>query len=241
MTAVWRSLRSAYAASARLFFWRLSLKALAAVIFMLVLACSSGLAGEPAPSILIGDFESGDLAGWKEKSFQGATKYEISSDGTRTALRAYSHGSASYLIKKVSVDLSKFPVLNWSWRTDSLLDGLDERTRKGDDYPTRIYVVFSGGTLFWRTRALNYVWSSSQPRGTIWPSAFSDNSMMIAVRSREDGTGRWYKERRNVLEDYRMAFNGAPPRVSAVAIMSDTDQSGQEAVAWFGDVFFTER
>jgi len=42
----------------------------------------------------------------------------------------------------------------------------------------------------------------------------------------------------NVLEDYRRAFGEEPPRIRAVAVMSDSDNTGARTVAWYGDIRF---
>jgi hypothetical protein len=84
-----------------------------------------------------------------------------------------------------------------------VLEGTDERTRAGDDYPARVYVVFSGGAAFWRTRAINYVWSNNQPIKSNWPNAYTKNAQMIAVQSGTEHLGQWVEERRDVLADYR--------------------------------------
>jgi hypothetical protein len=60
--------------------------------------------------------------------------------------------------------------------------------------------------------------------------------MMIAVESGSDQTGRWVVEKRNVLEDYRRFFGSDPPKAGAVAIMTDTDNTGEEAVAYYGPI-----
>ena len=39
---------------------------------------------------------------------------------------------------------------------------LDESTKDRDDYAARLYLVKSGGILIWRTKAVNYVWSSGK-------------------------------------------------------------------------------
>src|SRR5690606_18146856 len=117
------------------------------------------------------------------RHFVGETDYRLFRVNGHTALRAQSHASASGRYKEVVIDLAKAPVLHWSWKVDNLLPGLDEQSKAGDDYPARIYVVFSGGLFFWRTRAINYVWSSNQPAGTTWPNAFTANARMVAVRS----------------------------------------------------------
>jgi hypothetical protein len=38
--------------------------------------------------------------------------------------------------------------------------------------------------------------------------------------------------------DYRRAFGEDPPKVGAVAIMTDTDNTGEQAVAWYGAIRF---
>ncbi|MFO7713459.1 DUF3047 domain-containing protein [Desulfosarcina sp.] len=41
-----------------------------------------------------------------------------------------------------------------------------------------------------------------------------------------------------MLEDYRNAFGSDPPAISGVAVMTDTDNTGELAVAFFGDIAF---
>jgi len=190
------------------------------------------------PLVEVGLFSRGELIGWQEKRFEGRTDYRLATRDNRTALRAHSDGAASGLFKEITVDLAKTPVLHWSWRVDNLLEGVDERSKAGDDYPARVYVVFSGGLFFWRTRAINYVWSSNQPEGASWPNAFTSNAQMVAVTSGPGRLGQWVSEQRNVAEDYRRLFGEEPGSVAAVAIMTDTDNSGQSATAWYGDIWF---
>ncbi len=189
--------------------------------------------------VFVGLFSRGDLKGWQEKRFEGETEYRLSRENHLTSLRAHSEGAASGRFKETTVDLSTTPVLHWSWRIDNLLPNVNEQTKAGDDYPARVYVVFSGGVFFWRTRAINYVWSSHQPVGTTWPNAFTANAMMVAVQSGPQQLGQWVSEQRNVAEDYRQLFGEEPGTVDAVAIMTDTDNSGQHATAWYGDIWFS--
>ena len=156
------------------------------------------------------------------------------------ALYAESRASASGLFREIKVDLDRTPYLHWSWRIKGLIDGGDERSKQGDDYPARIYVVFSGGLFFWRTRAINYVWSNREPLGSVWPNAFTSNAQMIAVRSGRTGMGQWLTERRNVKADYRQLFGIEPGEIAAVALMTDTDNTGAIAVAWYGDIWFSD-
>jgi hypothetical protein len=75
-------------------------------------------------------------------------------------------------VLKWEIDLTKTPILHWPWRVDCIYPGLDEETKAGNDYPARIYMIHNGGCLEWRSRAIDYVWSSSQPVHKAWPNAF---------------------------------------------------------------------
>ena len=189
----------------------------------------------------IARFSQGDLSEWQTKAFVGETRYALENSDGQLALRADSNATASGRYREVSVDLDKTPILNWRWKVGNILAGNDERTRTGDDYPARVYVVFSGGLLFWRTRAINYVWSNKQPVGSSWSNAFTRNAHMIAIESGSDRTGQWIIERRDVRADYRRVFGEEPGQADAVAIMTDTDNTGGRATAWYGDIWFTEK
>ncbi len=139
----------------------------------------------------VANFESGDLSGWTEEQFRGKTNYMIVRNDGRNALIATSSASASGLSKDIRIDLKKTPYLNWSWKTENILTGLNEFTKAGDDYCARVYVIFKQGIFFWRTQSLTYVWSSNQPVGTSWPNAYTGNAMTVAVQS-----GRSWRSRR---------------------------------------------
>jgi len=51
----------------------------------------------------------------------------------------------------------------------------------------------------------------------------------------------WITEERDVLEDYRKAFGEDPGDVTGVAIMTNTDNIGGQATAWYGDIVFKEK
>lgn len=176
--------------------------------------------------------------GWQTKSFSGETHYSLEKINGQLALRAVSNAAASGRYREIDIDLNKTPVLNWSWMVDNTIANLNERTKAGDDYAARVYVVFSGGMAFWRTRAINYVWSSSQSINTHWSSAYTDHVRMIAMQSGQKRLGEWVNERRNVRADYRRLFGEEPGKLNAVAIMTDTDNSGASASAWYGDIWF---
>lgn len=206
------------------------------IIFLGLLLTSSTAMAE---QIKLTDFEQYGLTDWQEKSFSGHTQYQLITDEQHTVLRAMTAASASGLFREIDIDLNKTPYLNWSWKIDNIYQGNNERSKDGDDYPARIYVVVSGGLFFWKTRAINYVWSSNQAIGTTWKNAYTGNAMMQALRSGADETGQWRTEKRNIRQDLKQLFGEDITEINAVAIMSDSDNSGQSATAFYDRLFFS--
>jgi hypothetical protein len=62
--------------------------------------------------------------------------------------------------------------------------------------------------------------------------------MMIAVQSGEEKVGSWVTEKRNIYQDYVDSFGHPPPLTSGVAIMTDTDNTGETSTAFYGDIIF---
>jgi hypothetical protein len=189
---------------------------------------------QAAPRVEIGRFSAGELDHWQAKSFKGETRYTL----RQGALCADSRASASGLFRELQVDLAETPLLHWSWRLERAPAAGDERSKAGDDYAARVYVVFSGGALFWRTRAINYVWSAAQPMGAEWSNAFTASARMLAVETGEARAGEWIHESRDVRADFRRLFGEEPPAVDAIAVMTDTDNGGGSAAACYGDIWF---
>ncbi len=212
--------------------------AFANLLVAVALATSVSALGD---EVMVGPFSKSTLQGWEEKSFRGHTEYVLKNDAGRSVLAAKSNSAASGLFKKIDIDLEVTPYLNWSWKIDHVLTAADEHSKKGDDYPARVYVVFSSGPLFWKTRTLNYVWSSNQAADAEWPNAFTGSAHMIAVEGGREQVGQWRSYRRNVREDFKKYFGEDLTQANAVAIMTDTDNTDQEASAYYGDIFFTSK
>ncbi len=218
---------------------------------LLSLFCTLCVAQTP---VMVGHFSQGDLTGWQEKSFAAMTHYEIETvhhiSAQQQVLKAHSESSASGLGKESTIDLKKTPFINWSWRIDTSLKDLNETSKDGDDYAARLYVVKDGGWRVWKTRALNYVWSSNQLAGSHWNNAFvGDKAKMLAIRGQEHPIKKWVREKRNVYEDLITLFGDqgsdeanlkAYRYLDAVALMTDTDNSAGSATAFYGDIYFTE-
>lgn len=198
-------------------------------------------AEQTADKLVIGQFSSGTLDQWESKEFKGRTHYQLTDLAGTTVLKAQSNGSASGLFKEQRIDLQKTPVMNWSWRIENRLGNINEQAKSGDDYAARVYVVVSGSLAFWRTRAIDYVWASTSPKGKIWPNAFAgDHVMMIALRSSADQTDTWYIEKRNILADLKQLVGEDIRYIDAVAVMTDTDNTNSKATAYYGDIYFSK-
>jgi len=200
-------------------------------ILILIVFSVSVFAGE----ILVDDYVDGLSPKWVRKSFEGKTQYEVTREDNQLCIRATSSASASALYYKMKYDTNDFPVLTWRWKVDHVLSRGDALQKEGDDYAARVYVVFPS-LAFWRTKALNYIWANKLPQGQAVPNPFTANTIMVAVESGPERTGQWVEETRNVFEDYRRYFGKEPPKAGAIAIMTDTDNTGENATAWYGPI-----
>ncbi|MGH8709616.1 MAG: DUF3047 domain-containing protein [Burkholderiales bacterium] len=188
------------------------------------------------------------------------TQYELVEDAGRTVLRARADASTAGIIRDLKVDPASHPMLAWRWKATRLPEKADLRTRAGDDYAARLYVTFDlrlaelpFGERFGVTlarilygddvpsAALCYVWASHAAVGTIAPNAYTGRVQMIVVESGAAHLGAWRAYERDVAADYRRAFGAAPPAVSGVVVSTDTDNTGERAEAYYGDVAFRAR
>ncbi|GGP66999.1 DUF3047 domain-containing protein [Shewanella saliphila] len=188
---------------------------------------------------------------WQAKEFSGKSIYSVEQYKGQMALKAISQNSASGLVLEKKIDLIATPYLNWSWLVEQTLSPLDERSKAGDDFVARVYVVIDGGFMVWNTKSLNYVWSSNQDKGLVWNNAFAGSSVkMMSVRGQQSQRGQWYEEQRNVYQDLIDTFGDkgsqkanrkAYQYIDIIAIMTDTDNSGKDAETYYGDIIFTEK
>jgi hypothetical protein len=203
---------------------------------MTVLLVILGTATSPASdSIRVGSFADAGLDGWSAKIFNGSTEYRIIEDDGQKVLQASSHGAASGLVFETTFDPRDYPILSWRWKVGNIIVKGDSRIKAGDDYAARVYVVFPHW-LFLKTRSLNYIWANHLPKEALQANAYTGNAMMIAVESGSENVGKWQTVRRDIVADYRRAFGEDPPPVGAIAIMTDTDNTGESATAWYGDI-----
>ncbi len=210
--------------------------------WLIVVAISTPAIGMTVPvDGPTGDFSNASLKGWKERSFAGNTDYEMVEEQGSRVLRGHTNGKASILYTEQSVNLKNTPVIEWSWKVDRTYEGINERSRQGDDFPARLYVVAKTGFLPWDTLAINYVWSADAPLGDSWANPFTRKAQMVVVQTGNQHVGTWVQQQRNVAEDFKTYFDTDITDLSGYAVMVDGDNAKREAIAWFGQIQFSAK
>jgi len=180
----------------------------------------------------------------------------LDADG-RTTVKARANASASGLVHALDIDPQQYPLLSWQWKVDDLIKTADNTTRHLEDSPVRVVVSFAGDIdnlplddrmFFDNVRLLTrqqlpyatlmYIWENRAPRDSVLPNLHTSRIKMIVAESGRDHVGTWQEVTRNVVEDYQRAFGEAPGRITAIAVMTDTDNTGENAQAWYGDILF---
>ena len=171
------------------------------------------------------------IDGWQSIIFKGHTDYQLE-DG---CVRATSSEAASGLIQEVNQPLATSPILTWRWKADVPIkprNNAPEKNKAGDDFVARAYVI-QEGFFPWQTKAINYVWSREHAVGSHWPNPFTSNAMMVVVQYGDSGLGEWHTFHRDVRADFKTYFDVDAHTADAVAVMTDTDNTGGTAQACY--------
>lgn len=181
-------------------------------------------------------------------------------DGSRV-LRVTANSSYGNLLHPVEREVGSTPLLRWRWRVDRQSQATDLTRKEGDDVPARLCVLFdvplerlAAGDR-WKLRlargifdpqlpaaSICYVWDAHVQAGTWLPNAYTDRVQMIILRSAASGhaAGRWFEESRDLRADFMRAFpreaSAGLPRVAAIGLAADGDNTGASSVAFFGDI-----
>jgi hypothetical protein len=195
-----------------------------------------------------------DLQNWKPLFFpkiKRHTEYTIEKDGQSSFLKARSNASASGLILKQEFNVFEYPKLKWRWKISNVYLKGNAKEKSGDDYPIRIYVIFKYDpdkvSFAQRIRyglakriygeyppqsSLTYIWESKAHVKRIVTNPFAEEAKMIILEAGGGNAGKWLQEEVNILEDYRKAFGDMPPSIASLAIMNDSDNTGEKSVSY---------
>lgn len=202
--------------------------------------------------LVVEDFAG--LSGWRAIEFEeGDTPSAFDPVVTElgeSALRIRSDESSSMIILEKEIDTNATPVLTWRWQ---LLDGLetaDLSERRREDAAIRIVVSFRNELedLPWwlrlwaahqerrhgevpPTSAIMYAWAARTHEEYAFPIPYTDRIQIVPVETAPPST-EWRDVTVNVRDDHRALFGGDPPEVAFVAVMSDSDNTGEAAEAF---------
>lgn len=198
--------------------------------------------------------EFNDLTNWEPLYFPKIEKhssYDIQTDGTISFLKAVSNASASALIYKKLFNVYEYPLIKWRWKVENVYKNGDSKTKAGDDYPLRIYIIFKydpeKAGFFERMKyktakllysqypphsSLNYIWANKEYTEMVITSSYTEKSKIIPLQSGILKARVWQTEKVNIIEDYQRAFGTKPPDVASIAIMNDSDNTGESSVSY---------
>lgn len=192
-------------------------------------------------------FES--LERWNSFSFPNIddqSSYRIVEDGKVNCLEMKSAGGASAQILDRQFDVYAYPLLKWRWKVNSIYARGNYRKKEGDDYPARLYVMFAydpdkaGWTrqLQYGTAkllygeyppdsSLNYIWANRADAPDVITNVYVDRARMIPVDRGKANLNQWRQYQVDIVADYRKAFGTDPPQMASLAVMIDSDNTGE--------------
>ena len=194
---------------------------------------------------------------WRLSGLKRPTEYQLVDHEGRTVVAARARASASGLVFPVNVELKEYPYLHWHWKVPALIAGADNTQRHLEDSPVRIVITFDGDKsklpfderlfadqfkMFTKQEfpyaILMYIWENRAPVGRVIDNVHTSRIKMIVADTGAENLGKWRSESRNVYEDFKRAFGEEPPRIRSIGIMTDSDNTGADAEAYYGDISF---
>lgn len=188
------------------------------------------------------------------------TAYRIVDDDGVHVLRADAKASMAGLTHRLRADVVASPRLAWRWKVSRVVEQGVMGSKRGDDFAARVYVLFDYDVarLSFTSRmklklaralygdavpaaALCYVWDARAVEGSTAWSPFTDRMRMIVATSGAERAGQWVAVERDVAADFRAAFGEEAPPIIAVAVATDTDNTGETVSAWYGDLVLKRR
>ncbi|MDP2416277.1 MAG: DUF3047 domain-containing protein [Hydrogenophaga sp.] len=192
---------------------------------------------------------------WEPFVLPGKTfaPFDVASIQGRPALVVAAQSSVSILRQRTDSAPVQAGRLAFTWKIDGLAPGADLADAHNEDSPVRVVLAFDGDRtrLSPRTHRLSeltrlltgeplpyaslvYVWSNTEPVGTVVVNPRTDRIRKLVVESGPEQLGRWRDHERDVQADFLQAFGEPPGPLLAVALMTDTDNTQSGLKAWYG-------
>ena len=197
-----------------------------------------------AKELNVFEFTETELSQLEVRKVRGAdnnTLYTVGSNENGNFLKAVADNAASGLGKELKIDLNKTPFINITWKIENDLPGIKENTKKGHDFAARVFAVKKTGATPLSNRAINYVFSSNNEIGFNSPSPYTKKSIDNVLSTTKNNFNEWVTVKANVKEDFKKFHDLDVNELDGLAIMSDTDNSKMKAVAYFQNIYFSEK
>ena len=195
-----------------------------------------------AETINVFDFTEEELSTLKVRKVRGAdakTKYTLGNNDNGKYIKAEANNSASGLGKELKINLIKTPFLNITWKVEKDLNGIVEDSKKGHDYAARVFVVKKTGVTPLSNRAMNYVFSSNNDINKYHPSPFTKKSIDYVLSTTKENLNEWVTVKVNVRDHFKKFHDLDLDDINGIAIMSDTDNSKLNAIAYYQNIYFS--
>ncbi len=198
------------------------------------------------------DFKN--LDNWRPFFFPKIKKhstYTIEMIGQGHLLRTESNGSASAIVYKDAFNVYEHPRVKWRWKIGNVYTKGNARTKEGDDYPIRIYIMFEyvpeAAGIFDKLQygmakaiygeypphsSLSYVWANKDEPGKFLTSPYTNKAKMVLLEKGPQKAGTWQDEEVDILDDYQQAFGVKSPAIARIAVMNDSDNTGESSVSY---------
>ena len=215
---------------------------------VLALLLASTVAAWAADVVVVEDWKSqkvgvkGIPEGWQGGQTWGLPQYDmtvVENDGHRV-LHLKSKVESSTISKDIKgkVNLKQTPILEWSWRVVELPKGANAAKKSTDDEAAQIYVTWPHFPQAFRSRIIGYIWDATSPVGSFVPSEKTGMVHYVVVRTGTAELGKWFTERRNVVDDYVKVYGEQPENPGVISVAIDSDDTLSSAESFFGAILF---
>ena len=194
-----------------------------------------------AEKITVFDFTDEEFKTLKVKKVKGETTWTLDKNKKGNFIKAEAEGKGSGLGKEIKIDLLKTPFINITWKVEKDLSGIDEKSKKGHDYAARVFVIKKTGSTMLSNRAINYVFSSNNNVDENWYSPYTKKSLDYVLSTTKENLNTWVTVKANVKDHFKKFHDLDVFDLTAVAIMTDTDNSKLKAVSYYQNIFFSEK
>jgi hypothetical protein len=206
--------------------------------------------------------ETATTVKWLHCAFPGkkSTRYRAVRLDGRDAVLSESDSSASMLRQNLRIEPASLGKLSFSWKVPKMISGADMTQRDSDDSPVRLVLAFEGDRSRFSAKnamlselalaltgeplpyaTLMYVWGTHSTPESMIINTRTDRIRKLVIESGPGRLNRWLDYERDVRADYEKAFGEAPGALVGIAIMTDTDNTRQQAKAWYGPVQLMKR